>query len=350
MRHFTHLADFTNDELLTLVAQARELKAAPRQGAPLYGKSLAFCFMNPSLRTQVSMEVAATQLGGHAITLALGSGTWEMEFAEGAVMDGKAAEHLKEAVPVLSRYCQALALRSFPAGRSWAEDKKEPYLAAFKKYATVPVINLESATGHPCQALADLMTIGERMEPRGKNFLLTWAPHVKPLPMAVPNSAAEIAAAAGMNVTIARPEGFDLDPEVLDRIKSRCQEKGSKLAVTDDVPAAYEGAHVVYAKSWGGIKNYGKGLPSDPAFRAKWMVTTDKMKKTAGALFMHCLPVRRNLVVADAVLDGSWSVVIDQAENRLHTAKAVLLMLLKENPNDRLADHAQTGHPVHQAL
>jgi N-acetylornithine carbamoyltransferase len=251
-----------------------------------------------------------------------------MESVEGAVMDGAAAEHLKEAVPVLGRFCAALGLRSFPAGVSWSEDKKENALAAFRKYSTVPVINMESASGHPCQALADLMTIKERMKAKGKNFLLTWAPHVKALPMAVPNSAAEIAAMAGMNVTIARPEGYDLDPEVMARVQANCAAHGTKLRITDDVPAAYAGQHVVYAKSWGSIANYGKPPSSDPAFRAKWTVTAAKMKKTDDAIFMHCLPVRRNVVVADEVLDGPWSVVIDEAENRLHTAKAVLLHLL----------------------
>jgi len=332
---FTHLADLSSDELMSWVDEAMELKAAPPKDAPLAGKSLAFCFMNPSLRTQVSFEVAATQLGAHPVTLALGTDTWKMEFADGNIMDGAPAEHLKEAVPVLSRYCQALALRSFPAGASWAEDKLEPYLTAFRKYATVPVINLESATGHPCQALADVMTIRERMKPRGKNFLLTWAPHIKGLPMAVPNSAAEIAAAAGMNVTIAHPPGFDLDPEVIGRVKGRCHEAGAKFKVTNDVPGAYDGQNVVYAKSWGSINDYGKAPNSDPAFRAKWIVTADKMKRTDSAIFMHCLPVRRNLVVRDEVLDGPWSVVVDQAENRLHTAKAVLMKLLSPKPAAR---------------
>jgi ornithine carbamoyltransferase len=321
--HFTHLKDFSPAELMKLVDLAISLKKGPSTDKPLAGKSFAFCFMNPSLRTQVSMEVAATQLGAHAMVLTLGTGTWKMEFEDGTVMDGTAAEHLKEAVPVLSRFCQTLGLRSFPSGATWAEDKKEPYLTAFKKYATVPVVNLESATGHPCQALADVMTIKERMEPKGKNFLLTWAPHIKGLPMAVPNSAVEIAAAAGMNVTIARPKGFDLDPEVMARVTANA----ASVRVTDDVEGAYEGQHVVYGKSWGSIDAYNQPLPTDADFRKKWIVSADKMKKTKDALFMHCLPVRRNLVVRDEVLDGPWSVVVDQAENRLHTAKAVLLHL-----------------------
>ncbi|MBI3548863.1 MAG: N-acetylornithine carbamoyltransferase [Elusimicrobia bacterium] len=327
--HFTHLADHPREELFALADLAAKLKASKSTERPLAGRSLAFCFMNPSLRTQVSFEVAAASLGAHPLTLNLGRDTWQMEFAEGSIMDGAPAEHLKEAVPVLARYCDALALRSFPGGKSWDEDKTEPYLSAFKKYSTVPVINLESATGHPCQALADLMTIRERMEPKGKNFLLTWAPHVKPLPMAVPNSAAEIAAVAGMNVTIARPEGFDLDPDVMARVKRSCDANGATLRVTDDAASAYDGAHVVYAKSWGALSRYGEAPSADPAFRARWIATAAKMKRTDDAIFMHCLPVRRNLVVADEVLDGPWSVVVDEAENRLHTAKAVLLKLLQ---------------------
>ena len=329
IRHFTHLHEFAPEEIVGLVDDALALKKSAPKTAPLSGKSLAFCFMNPSLRTQVSFEVATSALGGHPITLSLGSGgTWGMESVEGVVMDGAAAEHLKEAVPVLGRFCAGLGLRSFPAGTSWEEDKKEPALTAFRKYSTVPVINMESATGHPCQALADMMTIRERMNPQKKNFLLTWAPHVKALPMAVPNSAVEIAALAGMNVTIARPEGHDLDGEVMARVKSHCAARGATLRVTDDARSAYDGQHVVYGKSWGAISNYGKPPPDDPALRAKWTVTAAKMRRTDGALFMHCLPVRRNLVVADEVLDGPWSVVIDEAENRLHTAKAVLMKLL----------------------
>jgi N-acetylornithine carbamoyltransferase len=328
IRHFTHLSDFSPKEIGEFVDLAIALKTSAPKSAPLAGKSLAFCFMNPSLRTQVSFSVATHQLGGHPVTLSLGgSGTWGMESVEGVVMDGSAAEHLKEAVPVLGRFCAGLGLRSFPAGVSWEEDKRELPLAAFRKYSTVPVVNMESASGHPCQALADLMTIRERMDPKKKNFLLSWAPHVKALPMAVPNSAVEIAAMAGMNVTIARPQGYDLDPEVMARVKANCSANGTKLRVTDDVPGAFDGQHVVYGKSWGSIDNYGKPPSADPSFRKKWIITAEKMKRTRDAIFMHCLPVRRNLVVADEVLDGPWSVVIDEAENRLHTAKAVLMKL-----------------------
>lgn len=341
IRHFTNLHEYSAQELIRLIESASALKARPRTDNPLAGKSVALCFMNPSLRTQTSFEVAAAGLGAHPVTLNFGVGAWSLEAEDGVVMDGKASEHAKEAVQVLSSYCQAVALRSFPEGVDWEKDKKDPYLSAFRANATVPVINLETSLGHPCQALADLMTIKERMRPRGKNFLLTWAPHIKALPTSVPNSAAEIAAMAGMNVTIARPEGYDLDPEVMARVKAACAMNGSRLTVTADAASAYEGQHVVYAKSWGSLKDYGTPPPSDPAFRNAWRVTQEKMDLTKEAVFMHCLPVRRNLVVDDAVIDGPASVVIEQAENRLHTAKAILLHLM--NASSTTENHIPAG-------
>ena len=327
-RHFTSLDEAGPAETAALVDLALRLKRSAPEGLPLAGKTVALCFMNPSLRTQVSFEAAAAALGAHPITLFLGQGTYKLEYGDGAVMDGEAAEHVREAVPVLARMCDAIALRCFPAGKSWDEDRADPMLSAFRRHSRVPVISMESAVGHPCQALADLMTIRERMDPKGKEFLLTWAPHVKALPLAVPHSAAEMAAMAGMNVTIARPEGYDLDGEVMARVQASCAANGARLTVTDKPAEAYAGAHVVYAKSWGSLARYGQPPSADPAFRDLWRVTPQKMALTAGAAFMHCLPVRRNVVVDDAVLDGPASVVVDQAENRLHTAKAVLMWLL----------------------
>ena len=325
--HFTHLHEHTAETLVSLVDKAIALKKTPPMDGPLRGKSVTLVFLNPSLRTRASMEIATSSLGATPVVLAPGKDAWAMEHLEGVVMDGGAAEHAKEGVGVLARYGQVIGLRAFPSSASWAEDKVEPMLTAFRKYSDVPVVNLESATAHPCQALADLMTVKERMEPKGKTFLLTWAPHVKALPMAVPHSAAEIAAAAGMNVTIARPEGYDLAPEAMARVESLCAENNARLTVTADAPAAYEGAHVVYAKSWMSLENYGAPPPADDKTRKTWMVDGAKMKKTDNAIFMHCLPVRRNLVVSDEVIDGPQSAVLDQSENRLHTAKAVLLWL-----------------------
>ena len=309
-----------------LVELARRLKRQPPAHRPLAGKSVGLVFMNPSLRTQTSFEVAAAMLGAHPVTLQVGGGgTWKLEAREGAVMDGDCAEHAKEAVAVLSRYVDLLGVRCFPGGKSWEEDRRDPMLSAFVKYATVPVVSLESALGHPCQALADLMTIREK-RPRAKKFLLTWAPHVKALPTAVPNSAAEMAARAGLDLVVARPEGYDLDAGVMESVRAAARAAGGSVTVTDDLDAAYDGADVVYAKAWGSLESYGR----PPAPRPEWRVTAEKMARTNDAAFMHCLPVRRNVVVDDAVLDGKWSVVIDQAENRLHTAKAVLLSLLEK--------------------
>ncbi|MBI4422641.1 MAG: N-acetylornithine carbamoyltransferase [Elusimicrobia bacterium] len=329
MKHFIDLHAGGAEGLNALVDLALALKKSPPRDRPLLGKSVALCFMNPSLRTRVSFEVAAASLGCHPVTLSIGQDTYALEYKDGAVMDAAAAEHAREAVPVLSRLCDAIALRCFPEGKDWETDRRDPVLSAFVRHARVPVINLESALGHPCQALADLMTIREHMDPRGKRFVLAWAPHVKASPLAVPHSAAEMAALAGMHVTIARPEGYDLDPEVMARVASACSARGTRLAVTDRVEEAYADAQVVYAKSWGSLAHYGRPPSSAPAVRDQWRVTAARMASTRQALFMHCLPVRRNLKVDDAVLDGPSSVVIDQAENRLHTAKAVLLTLLR---------------------
>lgn len=328
--HFTSLHEAGAEAIIALVEAAEQLKATPRLDRPLAGQSVALCFMNPSLRTQTSFEVAAASLGAHAVTLSPGINSWKLEARDGAVMDADCPEHVREAVPVLARYCQAIGLRAFPAGKDWAEDRLDPYLNAFKTHSGVPVISLESALGHPCQALADLQTIRSRMDPKGKNFLLTWAPHIKPLPQAVPHSAVEMAAMAGMNITIARPEGYDLDPEVMQRVQESCKANGASLNITSDVRTAYKGQHIVYAKSWGSLSKYGEAPSTDQGFRDLWRVSAAKMAQSADAAFLHCLPVRRNIEVDDAVLDGPSCVVIDQAENRLHTAKAVLLNLMEK--------------------
>lgn len=327
--NFTSLHERGPSGVEALVGMAASLKKNPRSDRPLSGMSVGLCFMNPSLRTQTSMEVAAASLGAHPVTLHAGAGTWALECREGVVMDGDKPEHAKEAVRVLSRYCQALGVRCFPTGKTWEEDRQDPMLAAFARYATVPVISLESAMGHPLQALADLLTIREK-RPKARKFLLTWAPHVKALPVAVPHSAAEAASLGGMDVTVLRPYGWDLDHEVMARVEAACRAHGRTLTVTSDAAAAYAGADVVYAKNWGSLLRYNEAPPRDRGFHDLWRVTPEKMARTEDAIFMHCLPVRRGVVVDDAVLDSPASVVIDQAENRLHTAKAVLLSVLEK--------------------
>lgn len=336
-RDFVFLHEHAPERIERLVQAALRLKKRPPADKPLAGKKVALVFMNPSLRTRMSFEFAVGELGGHAAVVVPGSDAWKLEHRTGVVMDGDAVEHVREAIGVMARYSDAIGLRAFPGGKSWAEERAEPVLSAVRAATPVPLVNLESATGHPCQGLADLMTIREHMDPRGKTFLLTWAPHVKALPTAVPNTAVEIAALAGMHVRIARPAGYDLDPDVVSRVRRHCETHGTRFEVTDAVDDAFDGAHVVYAKAWGSLEKY--GLPPDAALRPRWTVSEKKMRRTQRGVFMHCLPVRRNLVVDDAVLDGPASVVLDQAENRLHTTKALLTWMLGPDSDDDTTDH-----------
>ena len=256
-------------------------------------------------------------------------------------MDGDKTEHLKEFVGVLERYVSAIGVRTFAELKNWDLERTDPVLNAFAKYASVPVINLESAMHHPCQAMADMMTIQEHLMkdsasnsrgPRRANVLLTWAWHPKPLPMAVPNSFALSAIQFGHNLRIAHPKGYELDHELLNEMERRAAAAGGSLELTDDVDAAFDGADVVYAKSWGSAKFYGDAageMRERSAYREKWIVDEEKMSRTNDALFMHCLPVRRNVIVTDDVIDSRNSVVIDEAENRLHIQKAIMSELIK---------------------
>lgn len=287
------------------------------------GQSIALMFFNPSLRTRTSMELAAAQMGAFSTTLTPGQETWRFAFEAGTVMDGDEAEHIREAVGVLSRYYDAIGVRMFASQKHYQQDRDERLLRTFSAAASVPVINLESAFYHPCQALADAATVKQQLgDPRGRKFVLTWAYHPKPLPMAVPNSAVLMAARSGMDVVVVRPEEYALDYGVMELARSY----GVDVEETDDRGAAYRGADVVYAKAWGGPLVY-----SDPEREAAvrtsltdWCVTENWMSRTNNGLFMHCLPVRRNVVVDDAVLDGPRAMHLQQAEFRLHAQKAIL--------------------------
>lgn len=280
------------------------------------------------------MELAVSRLGGTPVALSVGADAWPMEYAEGAVMDGAAAEHVKEGAGVLGRYCDALGVRSFPLGKNYAEDRREPVLNGFARHAGVPVINLESPLDHPCQAMADAMTLRQRLRPlAGRRVMLTWAYHPKALPMAVPNSFVLAASRLGVELVVARPEGYDLDPEILETARRHSAASGGRLEVTEDVESAYEGVDVVYAKSWGALADYGDP-ESESARRGglrDWRVTENRMARGRNALFMHCLPVRRNVVVDDEILDGPRSIVLDEAENRLYAQQAILEWLAEES-------------------
>jgi N-acetylornithine carbamoyltransferase len=274
------------------------------------------------------MEGAAAHLGAHSLSLTPGSGAWALEWEAGAVMDGEAAEHVREAFGVLSRYHDALGVRVFADGSDYDADARDEMIRTVAEAATVPVLNLESAWAHPCQGVADAATLLDRFDGdlEGKRFVLSWAQHPKALPMAVPNTALRTAARCGMDVTVARPETHPLDEEVMQQAAATASEAGGTVTATTDLEAAVTDADVVYAKSWGGPLQY-----TDPEQEAEaraghddWRITADHMAQTREGAFMHCLPVRRNVVVDDAVLDGPHALHLDQAEYRLHAQKALL--------------------------
>lgn len=337
-RHYYSLADLTPEEIRVLLDLSEEWRAI-KHSDRFQGRTVLNLFMASSLRTRVSMDLAAQQIGAHVITLSAES-AWKLEFRDGVRMDGEAAEHAHEALGVLGRYADILAVRSFPARKSWEEDRQDPVLKAFLKHSPVPVINLESTLYHPCQVLADLLTIEQDTAGKPpKKVVLTWAPHPRCLPVAVPNSFTLGVLNMGWPLTIARPEGYDLPPEIMQRAEKIAAERGATLEVTDDRAAAFKDADFVYAKSWGRIDRYGDEAHElrerTAAKLDSWEVDSAIMSHTADAAFMHCLPVRRNVVASDAVLESPRSLIFDQAENRLHVQKAILVWLLTQLEGSR---------------
>ncbi|HBL25949.1 MAG TPA: N-acetylornithine carbamoyltransferase [Acidobacteria bacterium] len=330
MKRFVHLHELTRTEVLDLLALADRLEKTP-EGERLKGKILALLFFNPSLRTLASFQAGMARLGGASFVISPGQGSWQLETRLGAVMDGAAAEHVREAIPVLAGYGDALGIRSFAGGTDLAADVAD---AAFEEMAAVcpvPVINLESAIDHPCQALADWRTIDEIGVPHGGKFVLSWAWHPKALPLAVPAAAVHMAALRGMEVVVHRPEGFGLPEAVMDRARLAATLSGGSVRETADRAEAMEGAHVLYAKSWTAPVAYGRP-EKEAALRAGlrgWCVDESWFAPARPECrFMHCLPVRRNVVVRDEVLDGPRSVVVREAHNRMWTQMAVLHRLL----------------------
>jgi N-acetylornithine carbamoyltransferase len=234
-------------------------------------------------------------------------------------------------VRVLERYVSAIGVRTFAELKDWNLERTEPVLSAFEKYSSKPIINLESAMHHPCQALADMLTIREKFGKRRKKVLLTWAWHPKPLPMAVPNSFTLAAAQMGHDLRIAHPKGYELDAELMAEVSRQATEAGGSLEIVNNVEEAFDDVEVVYAKSWGSFEHYGnpnQDVRERQIYREKWIVDETKMQRSNDAIFMHCLPVRRNVIVTDGVIDSANSVVIDEAENRLHIQKAIMAKLV----------------------
>lgn len=314
MKNFLSIDDI--GEPSSLVELSLYLKSHPFAYETLgRRKTIGLIFLNPSLRTRMSMIKASKMVGLEVMVLNLNEEGWKIETAEGVVMDGDKAEHINEAIPVLAGYCDLLAFRSFPSLKDRSSDYAEQLLNQIKKLSPVPVINMESATVHPLQSLADLVTIREYQQTAKPKIVLSWAPHPKALPQAVANSFMEWTLATGHQVTVVQPEGFELAEKYT---------RGANLMY--DQEEAFKGADFIYVKNWSAYEDYGRTNHD-----AQWMVTKKKLALTNAAKLMHCLPVRRNIVISDDALDSEHSIVIQQAANRVCAAQSVLVKLLEGN-------------------
>jgi N-succinyl-L-ornithine transcarbamylase len=313
MKLFSSVNDVTN--INELVAEGLKLKQSPYAFQDLgKNKTIGLVFLNPSLRTRLSTQKAALNLGMNVIVLNMDKEGWALELQDGAIMNGSTVEHIKEAAAVLGQYADIIGIRSFPGLKDRDEDYSESIFNKFVKYCGVPVVSLESATRHPLQSLADLITIEElKTKPRPK-VVLTWAPHVKALPQAVPNSFAEWMCKADVDFVIAHPKGYELNTDFT-----------NGATITDNQDEALKDADFIYVKNWSAYEPYGQVLPGNE----DWMLTLDKLKPTNDAKVMHCLPVRRNVELSDEVLDSDSSVVIHEAGNRVWAAQAVLKEMLQ---------------------
>jgi len=313
--NFTSIQDI--DSLEKWVEQALKIKKNPLKNKKLgKNKTLGMLFFNSSLRTRLSTQKAALNLGMNVMVMNFTSEGWTLEFEDGAVMNQGASEHIKEAAAVVSQYCDIVAIRAFAELKDKEKDNAETVISGFLKYATVPVVNMESATGHPMQSLADAITMAEHKTNDRPKVVLSWAPHPRALPQAVPNSFVEMMQMQeNMDFVITHPEGYELNPEIT---------KNSLIEYNQD--KAFENADFIYAKNWSNYNEYGKITNLDP----NWTITADKMKQTNNAKFMHCLPIRRNIIVTDEVIDSENSIVIKQANNRTYAAQLVLQKILEK--------------------
>lgn len=315
MKKFTCVQDA--GPLDVALAMAREVKANPFADSHLgKNKTLLMIFFDSSLRTRLSTQKAAMNLGMNVIVLDINQGAWKLETEKGVIMDGDKSEHILEAIPVMASYCDIIGVRSFARFESKANDYNEVILNQFIRYSGKPVFSMEAATRHPLQSFADLITIEEYKTVARPKVLLTWAPHPKALPQAVPNSFAEWMNETDYEFVITHPKGYELSPDFVKNAK-----------VEYDLEAAYKGADFVYAKNWSAFSdpNYGQILSIDRS----WMVDSRKMQLTNNAKFMHCLPVRRNMIVSDEVIDGPDSLVVQEAANRVVSAQVVLREMLR---------------------
>ncbi|TMM31448.1 N-acetylornithine carbamoyltransferase [Polaribacter aestuariivivens] len=311
MKNYTHINDI--DNINSWIEEAREIKANPLANFELgKNKTLGLLFFNSSLRTRLSTQKAALNLGMNPIVMNVSGDAWGIEFGDGTVMNGNTAEHIKEAAAVVSQYCDVIAVRAFPTLTDKVKDESEQVLNSFAKFASVPIVNMESATSHPLQGLTDAITIAENTTKKKPKVVLSWAPHIKALPHAVGNSFVQAMQKMDVDFVIANPEGYNLNSQIT-----------KDTPIYHNQKEAFKNADFIYAKNWSSYEDYGKVLKTD----LDWMITN---KKIGNAKFMHCLPVRRNVVVADEVLDGENSLVIEQANNRTYAAQLVLKKILED--------------------
>lgn len=331
MNEFYDLADFSPNEIQELLDLASRLQVNPEPRS-LEGKVLALLFMSPSLRTLASFQAAMVRLGGGAFVISPNMSIHGIETRPGIVMDGMAAEHIREAVPVIASYADLIGIRAFAERRNFEEDLADREYNDMRSLCQIPLINMESAINHPCQSLADWKTMDDLGLPRaGGKFVLSWAFHPRALPLAVPAATVHMAAMRGMDVTVLRPDGFALPDSIMQKAQQAATASGGSLRETEDRAEALAGAHVIYAKSWSSTRHYGDQV-RDQELRADlddWCVDNSWFESAADECrFMHCLPIRRGVVAADEVLDGPRSVVIAEAQNRLFAQMAVLHRLI----------------------
>ena len=331
MKVFNDLGDFSHDEIRELLALADRLHENPEPTA-LQGKVLSMLFLSPSLRTMASFQAAMTRLGGGSFVISPEMSIHGLESRPGIVMDGAAAEHVREAVPVIASYGDAIGIRAFAERKDLASDVADEEFKTLTGLIDSPYINMESAINHPCQSLADWKTMDDLDVPaNGGKFVLSWAYHPRALPLAVPAATVHMAAMRGMDVTVLRPDGFALPDPIMDKARAAAEQSGGSLTETDQRAEAMQGAHVIYAKSWSSTAHYGDRV-GDTELRSDlddWCVDDDWFEPAqSDCRFMHCLPVRRGVVVSESVLDGPRSVVIHEAHNRMLAQMAVLHRML----------------------
>lgn len=328
---FVRLADLNDRQVEDILDLSARLKRGAHR-ADLAGHSVGLLFFRGSLRTRTSLVAAVQQLGGQTINLTAASDFWALEARDGTVMDGEAPEHIRDAAAVMSKYVSALAIRPKPAGKNWQVDREDASIRAWARHSAIPVINMESALWHPLQALADLLTLRETLgELRGRRLAITWTRSPTPMSPSVVHSVLLAALRSGMDVRVAHPAGHDLDPGVIEEARKLAAGRGVEFATGLEMDDAVAGSHVVYARSWESLETYGNPTlaASRIARSGDWTIDERRMARGEDARLMHPMPVRRNLEVSDEVLDGPRSLLYTQAENRLHTQKGLLSLLLR---------------------